>query len=156
MISDGSAVLKAGGRDWSFRLTVGQWMKLQQIFGGGPNKVSSRFGSDDWQIEDVREVIERGLEGGGLSVNEARETATQIMDCQPLDANYRLAMDVLGAAWTGLDEYLKKRADVEATTIALSRIATGNGTSPDFSESASLPVSNRPKRKRSVLASSSA
>jgi hypothetical protein len=129
-------------------------MKLQAYFGGGPQKISGRFGGDDWKIEDVREMIERGLEGGGLSGNEARETATQIMDSQPLDTNYHLAIDVMGAAWAGLEEYLKKRADVEATTIALSRIATGNGTSPDFSESASLPVSSRPKRKRSVSASS--
>jgi hypothetical protein len=156
MISDGSAVLKAGGRDWTFRLTVGQWMKLQQTFGGGPNKVSGRFASDDWTIEDVREVIERGLEGGGMPANDARETATQLMDSQPLDANYRLAMDVLGVAWTGLEEYLKKKAAVEAATAALSRIATGNGTSSDFSESDSLPRSSHRKRKISVSENSSA
>jgi hypothetical protein len=156
VIGDGSAILSAGGRDWSFRLTVGQWMKLQQTFGGGPQKISGRLASDDWQIEDLREVIERGLEGGGLSANEARETATQIMDGQPLDTNYRLAMDVLGAAWTGMADYLKKKAAVEATAIALSQIATGNGISPDLSEPVSLPASSRPKRKASASASSSA
>jgi hypothetical protein len=152
MIGDGSAVLTAAGRDWSFKITVGQWMKLQQSFGGGPQKISGRF-TEDWQIEDVREVIERGLEGGGLPANEARETATEIMNCQPLDANYRLAMDVLGAAWTGLDEYLKKKAEVELATIALSKIGTGNGTSALSSAQDSLSVSNRRKQKPSASSS---
>lgn len=150
MINDGSAVLKAAGRDWSFKITVGQWMKLQQHFGGGPSKISSRFGSDDWTVEDVREMIERGLEGGGLSANEARETATAIMDGQPLDANYRLAMDVMGAAWAGLEEYLKKKAAVEAATNALSRIATGTGTSVPSSVPESSSDSSRPKQRHSA------
>jgi len=150
MISDGSAVLTAGGRDWSFRLTVGQWMKLQQSFGGGPQKISGRLGSDEWKIEDVREIIERGLEGGGLPANEARETATQIMDGQPLDTNFRLAMDVLGAAWTGLEEYLKKKAVVEAVTNVVSQIAKGNGTSAPSSAPDSSSDYNRPKQKRSA------
>jgi hypothetical protein len=150
VISDGSAVLKAGGRDWTFRITVGQWMKLQAHFGGGPQKISGRFSGDDWQIEDVREMIERGLEGGGLSGNEARETTTQIMDSQPLDMNYHLAIDIMGAAWAGLEEYLKKKAMVVAATIALSQIATGNGTSALSSETDSSSDSSRPKRKRSV------
>jgi hypothetical protein len=150
MISDGSAVLSAGGRDWSFRLTVGQWMKLQQSFGGGPQKISGRFSGEDWRIEDVREIIERGLEGGGLSGNEARETATQIMDSQPLDTNYHLAIDVMGAAWTGLEEYLKKKAMVAAATIALSQIATGNGTGALSSEPDSSSDSSHPKPRRSA------
>jgi hypothetical protein len=78
------------------------------------------------------------------------------MDSQPLNANYKLVMDVLGVAWTGMDEYLKKKAVIEATQTALSRIAMGNGTSPDFSESDSLQDSNPPKPKDLASASSSA
>jgi hypothetical protein len=152
MIGDGSAVLPAAGRDWTFRLTVGQWMKLQQAFGGGPQRISGRFTTDDWTIEDVREVIERGLEGGGLDGNEARETATSIMNAQPLDANYRLAVDVLGAAWTGIGEYQKKRTDIEALAVALSQTATDDGISADLSEPESSPASSHRKRKTSASA----
>jgi hypothetical protein len=155
MIDDGSVVLTAAGRDWNFKVTVGQWIRLQTHFGGGPQKISARFGSDDWTIEDVREMIERGLEGGGLPVNEAREAATSIMNGQPLDPNYKLAIDVLGAAWAGMDEYMKKKAVVEVATAALSRMATGNGISQISSEPASSPVSSHPKPKSSVSANSS-
>lgn len=155
MINDGSAVLAAAGRDWSFKITVGQWMKLQQAFKGGPSKVWARFGNDEWQIEDVREVIERGLEGGGMPANDARETATTIMDSQPLDVNYRLAMDVLGAAWSGLEDYLKKKAIVESATNALSQMQTGNGTSAPSSAQHSSPASSPPKPRRSVSSNTS-
>jgi hypothetical protein len=150
MIGDGSAVLSAAGRDYTFKVTVGQWMKLQAHFGGGPQRISARFGSDDWTIEDVREMIERGLEGGGLPVAEAREAATSIMNSQALDPNYRLAIDILGVAWSGMDEYMKKKAVAEAATAVLSRIATGNGTSPNSLESASSPASSRPKPSNSA------
>lgn len=147
MINDGSAVLKAAGRDWNFRITVGQWMKLQKHFGGGPDKILTRVSGNERLIEDVREVIERGLEGGGLSASEARETATQIMDSQPFNPNCELAMDVMGAAWSGLEEYLKKKAMFTAATSVLSQIGTGNGTSapssdPDSSSDYSLPKQN--------------
>jgi hypothetical protein len=145
MIGDGSAVFSAAGKDWSFRLTIGQWIKLQKYFGGGPQKISARFGGDDWTVEDVREMIERGLEGGGLDANEARETATVIFNGQALDPNYRLAIDIMGSAWAGMDEYAKKKAAVEEATAALSKIAGGNGTLPSWSESVSSPVSNPPK-----------
>lgn len=147
MISDGSAVLKAAGRDWSFKITVGQWMKLQQHFGGGPDKILARLGGSERHIEDVREMIERGLEGGGMPASEARGTATEIMDSQPFDANCELAMDVLGAAWSGLDEYLKKKAMFAAATTALSQIATGNGTSAPSSVPHSSSDSSHPKQK---------
>lgn len=153
-MNDGSAVLSAAGRDWTFKITVGQWIRLQAHFGGGPQKISARL-SDDWMVEDVREMIERGLEGAGMAISEARVTATEIMDGQPLDMNYKLAADIMGAAWAGFDEYLKKKAFVEAATATLSKVATGNGTSPDFSEPASLPASSHRKPKSSVSANSS-
>ena len=155
MIGDGSAVFAAAGRDWTFKLPVGQWMKLEKHFGGGPQKVSSRFASDDWTVEDLREMIQCGLEGAGLAVNEARETATAIMDGQPLDLNYKLAVDIMGAAWAGMDEYAKKKAVVEAATAALSRIGTGNGISSSLSASASSPESNHPKQSSLASASTS-
>ena len=154
-MNDGSSVFQAAGRDWTFKLTVGQWIKLQRHFGGGPQKISTRFGSDDWTIEDVREMIERGLEGGGMAANDAREAATVIVDSQPLDPNYKLAIDIMGAAWAGLEDYLKKKAIVEAATASLSRITTGNGTSAASLEPESLPASSRPKPKDSASASSS-
>lgn len=155
MTNDGSSVFHVAGRDWTFKLTVGQWIKLQRHFGGGPQKISTRFGSDDWVIEDIREMIERGLEGGGMTPNDARETATLIVDGQPLDLNYRLAIDVMGAAWAGLEEYMKKKAVVEAATNVLSRIGTGNGTLDALSEAESSAVSSRPKQSSSASASSS-
>ena len=152
MIGDGSAVFFAAGKDWSFRLTIGQWIKLQKHFGGGPQKISARFGGDDWTVEDVREMIERGLEGGGMDANEARENATIIFNGQALDPNYKLAIDIMGSAWAGMDEYAKKKQVVEEATAALSRIATGNGTSSSLSASDSSPASSRAKRSSSASA----
>jgi hypothetical protein len=152
VIGDGSAVFSAAGRDWSFKLTIGQWIKLQKHFGGGPQKISARFSSDDWIVEDVREMIERGLEGAGMDANEARENATTIFNGQALDPNYKLAIDIMGSAWAGMDEYAKKKAVVEAATAALSKIATGNGTSSSLSASASSPGSSHPKQSGSALA----
>jgi hypothetical protein len=145
MIGDGSSVWLAAGKDWSFKLTIGQWIKLQKWFNGGPQKISERFGGDDWSVEDVREMIERGLEGAGMDANEARENATAIFNGQALDPNYRLAIDIMGSAWAGMDEYAKKKQVVQDATAALSRIATGNGTSSSYSGSATSPASSLPK-----------
>lgn len=152
MIGDGSAVFSAAGKDWSFKLTIGQWIKLQKHFGGGPQKITARFSTDDWTVEDVREMIERGLEGAGMDANEARENATAIFNSQAIDPNYRLAMDIMGSAWAGMDEYAKKKQVVEEATAALSRIATGNGTSSSLSASDFLPASSHPKQSSSASA----
>ena len=147
---DGSCILAAAGRDWHFKLTVGQWMKLQSAFGNiGPTRISERFSGQDWTIENVREVIERGLEGGGVSVTEARVAATDILDSQPLNKSYELACDIIGAGWTGMDDLLKKKAAIEAMTSALSKIPMGNGDSATSLAPDSSSRSSRPKSKSS-------
>lgn len=152
---DGSWIVAAAGRDWHFKLTVGQWMKLQAAFGDiGPLKVSGHFDSEaNWKIEDLREVIERGLEGGGMAAAEARTAATEILDAQPLNANYQLVVDILGAAWAGMDDLLKKKAVIEKATALLSRMPTDGGSSATSSAPVSLPESSHQKPKSSASGS---
>ena len=153
---DGSCVLPAAGKDWHFKLTIGQWMKLQRAFGNiGPTRISERFSGQDWTIENVREVIERGLEGGGLAAGEVGALATTIVDGQPLNRSYELACDILGAGWTGMDELLKKKAVIEATTQALSRIQMGSGNSATSSAPASSSRSSHRKSSSSVSGNTS-
>lgn len=148
---DGSCILAAAGRDWHFKLTVGQWMKLQKTFGNiGPLKINDVFSGEDWTIENVREVVERGLEGGGMDPNDARTTATEIVDGQPLRASYELAGDIIGAAWTGVDELFKKKAAIAAATAVLSKIPTGNGGSATSSAPVSSADSSPAKRSGSA------
>ena len=149
---DASWIASAAGRDWHFKLVIGQWMKLQAAFGNvGPLKVSEHFDSQgNWKIEDLREVIERGLEGGGMAAAEARTSATEIVDSQPLNDSYQLVVDIIGASWAGMDELLKKKAAVEKLTAALSRTQTDGGSSATSSAPASLPASSRPKQKGSA------
>ena len=148
---DGSCVLPAAGKDWHFKLTIGQWMKLQKAFGNiGPTRISERFSSQDWTIENVREVIERGLEGGGLAAGEVGAIATTIVDGQPLNKSYELACDISAPAGRGMDELLKKKAVIEATTQALSRIQMGSGDSAISSAPASSSKSSHRKSSSSV------
>jgi len=156
-VSDGSLIAQAIGRDWHFKLTVGQWMKLQVAFGKiGPPKIDARIRGEDWVIEDIREVIERGLEGGGMDAAAARTAATEIMDGQPDKTSYALAVDIIGSAWDGMEDLFKKKAAAEAAVAILSKIPTGNGASTTSSESASSPESSHLKPSSSASPSSSA
>lgn len=152
---DGSWIAAAAGRDWHFKLAIGQWMKLQAAFGNiGPLKISEHFDSEgSWKIEDVREVIERGLEGGGMAAAEARSAATEIVDGQPLNASYQLVVDIIGASWAGMDELLKKKAVIEKATATLSRIQADGGSSTTSSAAVSLPESSHQKPKSSASGS---
>lgn len=149
--ADGSWIAAAVGRDWHFKLALGQWMKLQAAFGNvGPLKISEHFDSlGIWKIEDVREVIERGLEGGGMAVTEARAAATDIVDGQPLGASYQLVVDIIGASWAGMDELLKKKAVIDIATAA-SRMQTDDGNLKKSSVPDSSPDSSRPRPKSSA------
>lgn len=149
---DGSWIAAAADRDWHFKLTVGQWMKLQAAFGNiGPLRISEHFDSEgNWKIEDVREVIERGLEGGGMAAADARPAATEIVDGQPLNASYQLVVDIIGASWAGMDDLLKKKAIIEKATAALSKMPMDGGSSTTSSAVVSLPESSHQKPKSSV------
>jgi hypothetical protein len=140
------AVLAAAGREWTFKLTIGQWMRLQSRFGKvGPMKISQRLSGDDWTIEEVIDIIERGLEGGGMAASEAKISATEIVEGQPLLQSYALAGDILGAAFAGLDELLKKKEEARLLAASLSKIAMGNGGGTTFSDAASKSASSPPK-----------
>ena len=148
---DGSCILPAAGKDWHFKLTVASWMKLQKAFGNiGPTRINERFDSQDWTIENVREVIERGLEGGGLAPADCGATATSIIDAQPLTQNLQLAVDIITAGWTGMEELLKKKAAIAAMTSALSKIPMGNGDSAISSAPDSFSKSSPPNSKISA------
>jgi len=145
-VSEASLVAQAVGRDWLFRLNIAQWMKLQSALGGkGPARISEHFGSNDWTVENVREVIERGLEGGGMAPLDARAGAVEIIDSWPLKASYALACDIIGAGWEGMNDLLKKKAAIEQMVAAVSRTQTASGDSATLSEPDSLPASSRAK-----------
>ena len=151
---DGSCILPAAGKDWHFKLTIASWMKLQKAFGNiGPTRISERFSGQDWTIENVREVVERGLEGGGIPAADVGAAATDIIDSQPLNKSYELACDIIGAGWTGMDELLKKKAAIEAMTSALSKMPMANGDSATSSAPEPSSRSSRPKSSSSLSGS---
>ena len=93
-----------GDGDHDFRLGIGELRELQEKCGVGPGVLEKRLRtlSNDWRVDDVREVLRVGLCGGGMKPPTAHLLVTRYVDELPAWAdNVELAHRVVISAFVG-------------------------------------------------------
>lgn len=115
MSRHGDAVFDWGGELRTFRLALGEIRKLQERTGAGPYELLRRMTSGTWRVDDLRETIRLGLEGGGASTSEAGRLVRDYVDPpKPLLENVMVAARILEAALSGAeDEAIPKSTEAE-------------------------------------------
>lgn len=105
----------------TFKLLLGEIEKLQTRTNTGPFELLRRLTTGTWRVADIRETIRLGLEGGGLSANEAGRLVRDYVDPpNPLLDSVLVAARILEAALSGApDEAIPKSEEAEATPQSL-------------------------------------
>lgn len=71
---------------------------LQTKCDAGPAWVLARLSTQQWMVDDVIEPIRLGLEGGGMSKDDARKLVQKFVEDRPLTESLLTARTVLMAA----------------------------------------------------------
>lgn len=111
-----SVDLQWGGEERRFSLRLAQLQALEDATGCGPLEVWRRLRTGSWRVAEVRAVVRFGLEGAGVSPNEAARLVERYVDQRPLMESVPPAMLILAAAlWMPEDLQGKAEADGETT-----------------------------------------
>lgn len=126
-------VLPFGGEDRVFRLPIGRLRALQEKTDCGPMELLSRFSEGRWRVDDLRETIFQGLQGGGMPSPDASRLMKTDFDDLPLQQFVFTAQGIVLAAVVGSeDEDLgEQRGEASQTT-------------PSPEEKSGSPVSTAP------------
>ena len=115
----------AGG-EGSFLLTIDLLRALQDKCDAGPAWVLNRLRTGQWLVDDVIATIRLGLEGGGMSKEDARKLTLKHVEDRPLTLSVMTAQIILMSALfdTGDDQVGEAQAG-EAKTSSPSREESG-------------------------------
>lgn len=113
--TDAALVLDFGGEERKFQLLLGEIRELQKRTNAGPHELLRRILAGTWRIDDLRETIRIGLEGGGLPPKEAGQLVRYYVDPpRPLSESVMIAAQILEAALVGVqDDEIPKSAAAE-------------------------------------------
>lgn len=93
----------AGG-EHHFMLAIEHLRALQIKCDAGPQFILSRLANGSWYVEDVIEPIRLGLEGGGMSKDDARKLVVRYVEDRPLTMSVATSRAVLMAALFGSED----------------------------------------------------
>lgn len=111
-----------GGEERSFRLSIGELIKLQERTDAGPFELFKRLSLGTWRVADVREAVRLGLVGGGAILTpsgaiddaEIARLVRDYVDERPLLQSVTAAVRILDAALNGApDEQIPKSQAAE-------------------------------------------
>lgn len=128
----------AGG-EHRFLLTIELMRALQEKCDAGPMFILERLATKRWHVDDVLQPIRLGLEGGGLSKDEARRLVKRHVEDAPLALSVMTAQAILAAALFGAEDDPVGESEAGAEEPKGSRSREENGVSPD---STAGPVSS--------------
>lgn len=120
----------AGG-EHTFLLTIDLLRALQDKCDAGPMFILERLTTKRWLVDDVIQPIRLGLEGGGISKEEARKLVRKHVEDKPLTEAVPTAMAVLMAALYGVEEDPVGESPAGAEEANSHRSREENGGSPD-------------------------
>lgn len=122
----GVEITWAGG-EHEFLLTIELLRALQEKCDAGPAHVLNRLSSARWHVDDVIQPIRLGLEGGGMSKEEARKLVKLHVEDAPLSLSVMTAQAVLASALFGTqdDEVGESEAGEADQSANLSRAENG-------------------------------
>jgi hypothetical protein len=142
-----------GSEERTFRLGIGEWRKIQETCDAGPGEIAQRIaawaavrrampkagfidllaagGAGRWRVDDVREVLFRGLTGGGLDPTTAGRIVRELHDERPLLENLPLALEIVLVSLTGPeDEPVGEHAGEPQTTTSAAASPEPSSGSP--------------------------
>lgn len=115
----GSIELEWPDETRKYQLRWGELRALQDKTGRGPWEIFERFATRRFFVEEVREVVRLGLEGGGCAPGTALQLVKRYVEERPINESLPMAQAILGAAIAGVpDEDLEEVADTEGKTTA--------------------------------------
>lgn len=100
--------------DWpdethKYWLRWGELRALQDKTGRGPWEIFERFATRKFHVDEVREVVRLGLEGGGCAPGTALQLVKRYVEERPIAESLPMAQAILAAAIMGVpDEDLDK------------------------------------------------
>jgi hypothetical protein len=112
----GRVELDFGGEERVFQLRNRELFALQDKTGVGPAALWRRIQTGDWRLEDLRETIRFGLEGGGMRASEAGQLLAAYVDQRPRMEAVPVALAILNAAlWLPEELTVKGKAEGDGT-----------------------------------------
>lgn len=93
--------LDFAGEERAFRLAIGPLRALQEKTDCGPMELLSRFSAGTWRVDDLRETILQGLQGGGMTGADATKLIRSNFDDRPLQQFVNLAQAIVMACLIG-------------------------------------------------------
>ena len=93
----------AGG-EHEFKLTIDLLRALQEKCDAGPAFILQRLTQNRWMVDDVIQPIRLGLEGGGMSKEDARKLVKKFVEDRPLTESVLTAQAILMAALYGAQD----------------------------------------------------
>lgn len=127
MSRNGTIIRTFAGEDQFFRLAWRELIDLQESRDAGPAMILARLVVGQWSVQDVREVIRLGLQGGGVEPAKALKLVRNHVESHPEelggpDGLINLAVRILSAAIDGVpDEPLgENRAPVQQSESMIS------------------------------------
>ena len=100
-----SVTLTWPGGQHGFRLRLGELRSLQEALDAGPEEIFNRIRLGNWRVDDLIQVIRWGLVGSGeKTASEAAMLVTPLFDLHPLSSFRIIALAILGAALTGVED----------------------------------------------------
>lgn len=134
----GSIVRIFAGDERTFAIPWRELIELQEARDCGPAIVLARLFVGEWRVEDIREVIRLGLQGGGMSPAEATKLVKIHVEGHPEniggeDGLLKLATSILSAALDGapdepLGETLAPTQPNESMTFPTEKSGSGQST----------------------------
>lgn len=106
MSRNGTIIMPFAGDERVFRLPWRELIQLQESRDAGPAMILARISIGYWRVEDIREIIRLGLQGGGMSATDALKLVRVQIEENPADLGgpdgfVQLAIRVLSAAIDG-------------------------------------------------------
>lgn len=115
---DAAVTVDWGGERRLCRLRIGELRALQDATGRGPEEIFNRLRARIYFVDEVRKIMQLGLEGGGLAPQSAMIAVERHVDGRPLTESVTAAMLILaGALWLpeALNDAGKPEGDGETT-----------------------------------------
>ncbi len=101
MSRDASVGLDWADGHYTFRLSWGQLIELQEKLDAGPSYILDKLWKNEWKVQYISEIIRLGLIGGGETPTKALSlTKNYVQDRPPLE-NLSLSQAILAIALTG-------------------------------------------------------
>lgn len=141
MSRNGSITLPFAGEERFFRLGWRELIELQESRDAGPAFILGRLAVGQWQVQDIREVIRLGLQGGGEPHANAIKLVRVHVEANPQeigghDGLLNLAIRILSAAIDGAPDEPLGEAQAptpeqsEPTTYQTEKSESGPSTPP--------------------------